>query len=252
MSHGSPPGLEYQVAGGVARITINNPGRRNALTPAMWRELAELARRANQEGRVLVIRGAGGVFTAGADLAAMASLPVDQVEAIFRQMEATLQAVENLTIPTVAEIAGFALGAGFLLALACDIRYAARGSRLGIPIARLGITVTPAFARRIVKAAGPDRARELLITGRLVRAQEAARMGLVHQVMDAADLPRYTDDLLARLAGYSPASLRAAKEAVALAAAGQDDPTRWHIDPVDFPEGVRAFLEKRPPRFQGL
>lgn len=243
--------ISLQVDGAIATLTVARPRLRNAFTSAMWVRLRDQVRQlgATPDVRVLVLRGEGRTFTSGSDIGEFARLGPDGSEASFRLMEAAITAVEALPFATIASIGGLALGAGLELALACDLRIATTDARFGMPIARLGITVTPRFAARLVQAVGPARARDLLLTGRLLAAGEALAAGLVHYLVEPAELEAATWDLARRVAAQSPAAVRAAKRSIAAVLPAVDDGDARAVDPVEFREGVAAFLERRPPRF---
>lgn len=243
--------LTLHVDGAIATLTIARPRVRNAFTTAMWAHLRDQVRRlaTNPDVRVLVLRGEGRTFTSGSDIGEFARLGPEGSEQSFRLMEEAITAVESLPFATIAAIGGHALGAGLELALACDLRIGAADARLGMPIARLGITVTPRFAARLVAAVGPARARDLLLTGRILAAEEARAAGLLHYVVDPAELEPAVTDLANRVAAQSPAAVRAAKRWIAALLPAVDDGDARAVDPVEFREGVAAFLEGRPPRF---
>lgn len=240
---------------GIATITINRPRARNAFTVAMWTELKLLAERvaADPAVRVVVLQGSGEeAFTSGSDISEFARMSVDEVDAGFQVMEDAITAVERLPLPTIASLNGFALGGGLELSLACDLRIATERATIGMPIARLGIMISPLFARRITDLIGPSRAKDMLYTGRFIGANEALNMGLVNYFVLSHDLKRTTQELARRIASYSQSSVRAAKKAVELCSplfAVPMDTGPYFIDRADFPEGVRAFLEKRHPQF---
>lgn len=237
--------------GHVATLAIRRGTARNAMTTAMWRELRrcleDLA--GAPDVRVLVLTGEGDSFTSGSDIRELAELGPEGAETSFDEIEAALRALQELPAATVARIHGPALGAGLVLALACDIRVASRRAVLGMPVARLGITVSPTFAALLVRAAGAGAAADLLLTGRLLPAREAYRLGLVQYLVRPDDLEEVTAALARRIAGLAPASIRAAKRAIAAAAPPPEGGSWPHTDPVAFREGVQAFLERREPRF---
>lgn len=250
------PPLQMEIAEGVATITINRPGVKNAFTVQMWHTLHGFADqlRHDPDVEVLILQGAGdAAFTSGSDIHEFAAVDLAKVDANFQVMEEAINAVETLPMPTIASLNGFALGGGLELALACDLRVASERATLGMPIARLGIMISPRFAKRIADLIGPSRAKDLLYTGRFVSANEALNMGMVNYLVLSHELKRATSDLAQLIAKQSTSSVRAAKEAVALClplseATGNKE--AYSIDPADFPEGVAAFLAKRLPNFR--
>ncbi|MDI3298105.1 MAG: enoyl-CoA hydratase/isomerase family protein [Bacillota bacterium] len=247
--------------GRVAWLTVDRAERRNAMTRSMWEELAGFLEEVERSPgvRALVLRGRPGSFCAGADLDELRSLAPPEVDAAFALMEATLEKVERLGAPTLAVADGVAAGAGLELLLACDLRLGTPRARLGMPVARLGILPGVPFAARLVRAIGPARAKELLLTGRLLPADEALAWGLLSRLVPEEELEAALASLLGELARLSPASLRAAKRAVsasaALASAGgeasppQEEARAATIDPGSFYEAVRAWAEGRDPLF---
>ncbi|HLN62761.1 MAG TPA: enoyl-CoA hydratase-related protein [Symbiobacteriaceae bacterium] len=248
--------LLLDVSEGIATITINRPWVRNCFTVEMWRTLHQMADqvRDNPQIRVLILQGAGDeAFTSGSDIKELAAMSMDQVNNNFETLENAITAIQELPIPTIASLNGYALGGGLELALACDVRIASERATMGMPIARLGIMISPQFAKRLVDLIGPSRAKDMLYTGRLVGANEAFNMGMVNYFVLSHDLKRTTRDIARRIAGHSANSVRAAKHAVGLCvplseASIAEGPI--FIDPNDFPEGVSAFLEKRTPNFK--
>lgn len=257
MATASPqsPALLLAKSDDIATITINRPLVRNAFTFPMWSQLHELAKqvKADQQVRVLVVSGAGDEsFTSGSDIREFAAMSPAEVNAGFGVMEDAISAIETLPIPTIAALNGFALGGGLELALACDLRIASERATLGMPIARLGIMLSPKFAKRIVDLIGPSLAKDILYTGRLVGATEALHMGLVNYFVLSHELKAKTRETARRIASFSQSSVRAAKKAVELCAPfspSSTDTAPYFIDPVDFAEGVKSFLEKRKPDF---
>lgn len=240
---------------GIATITINRPGVRNAFTVKMWRQLRQLAEQiqASGEARVVILQGAGDqAFTSGSDIRELATMTVDEVNANLQVIEEAISAVENLPVPTIACLNGYAIGGGLELALGCDLRVASEQAQLGIPVSKLGVAISHRFARRLVDLVGPSRAKDLLYTGRLVTAREAQAMGLVNYLAPADQLDGAVRELAQRIAHHSGTALRAAKGAVAICLPqhGNEISEGERVDPVDFAEGVRAWLEKRAPRFQ--
>ncbi len=257
--------------GEVVVLTFNDPARRNAMTEAMGRALtakvAELARDASL--RAVVLTGAGRAFSAGGDLAmieakgaAGRAAPGGATRARNQQeMEAFYRlflSVRELPCPTVAALNGAAIGAGLCVALACDLRLAAEDARLGLNFARLGIHPGMGATWTLPRLVGPARAAELLYTGRILDGQEAARMGLVNEVVPALQLAGRALALAQELAASAPVAVRGAKQALARSAvASLDDQLAFEAarqaecyETNDLSEGIAAVREKREPRFR--
>lgn len=246
------------VDGPVATATINRPEARNAMTMAMYDALAELCTSvdANPEVRVLVVRGAGGrAFVSGTDINHFRDFgSADDGVAYERHVESVLDRLEQVTVPTVAVIEGYATGGGLSIAAACDLRLCTRNAKFGLPIARtLGNCVSMATYARLVHLIGPARALHLIYTAGFVDGEEAARIGLASELTD--DVDARLAELCAQLASHAPLTLRASK--IALRRLRQhgmppdEDLVRLCYGSEDFHEGVTSFLEKRPPRWQG-
>jgi enoyl-CoA hydratase len=249
---------------GITVLTLSVPERRNAmtveLTEAWAAAIAEL--RGDRDSRCVVVTGAGSAFCAGGDLGWIAESPdlrVDDLRARMLPFYRTWLAIRDLEVPTIAAINGPAVGAGLCLALACDLRYAAAGARLSAPFTALGLHAGMAASWLLPEAVGVVRARELLLTGRVVGAEEAAAMGLVNGVRPAESL---LDDVLATAAGIAagaPIAVRLTKAALARGGfASIEDALAWEsvAQPVtmatdDLREGIAAARERRPPRFTG-
>lgn len=251
-------------AGGIATLTINRPERRNAVTQAMWQAIPDFMATlgADPEVRTVIIRGAGEeAFASGADIAEFRVTMATSEGALRHSAlyEAALDSVEALPKPVMALIFGFAVGGGCGLATACDLRLASDTAKLGIPAGKLGIVYTLSSTRRLVHLVGPSRAKELLMTGRIVDAKEALEIGLVDHVRPGAELTPFALDLAAQIAASAPLTLKGAKLAVRYILEGITERREEEIRGLrlegfsseDFKEGVRAFLEKRSPRFEG-
>ena len=239
------------IAGGVAVISLRRPDKMNAINSEMWETISQMVHRVSKDEnvRVLVLRGEGENFSAGSDLKELGESDLARVEDIFHRAEECAAALEESPLPTIACIRGYALGTGLLMALDCDMRIAEQNVIVGIPIARLGITLSETFVRRIVALTGPATMKDLVYTGRLVDSQEATRLGLVDRVVPQNEsVLRETLQISKVIRQQSSASLLAAKRWGG-SGSGRVPAAYDHVDPDDFSEGVRAFLEQRPPRF---
>ncbi len=246
--------------GAVAVVTINRPQAMNALDVATLTELRDtlVELRDDAEVRVVVLTGAGGrAFIAGADIKAMSEMDVAGAKAWGELGHNVAQLLETMPKPTIAAVDGFALGGGCELALACDIRYASPLSRLGQPEINLGIIPGWGGTQRLARVCGIGFAKELILTGRLVDAQEALARGLVDVVHEPVlDKALETARLLA---SKSPLALAAAKRATNHALQGdhvhnlqrESDEFGALFASEDAKEGLVAFIEKREPRFTG-
>jgi enoyl-CoA hydratase/carnithine racemase len=208
--------------------------------------------------RSFVIRGAGGIFCTGTDIGQFTSFrsAADGL-AYERRLEACLRRVEALSVPTLAVVEGPAVGAGFAIALACDLRVCSTSAKFGVPIARtLGNALSIENCARLVEYIGPSLTKDVLITGRLLDAREAAAIGLVSRVVDPPALEDAVNDLVDLIGRHAPLTIRAAKEALRrlslrrdVDAEGFDSLVAACYGSADFREGVAAFLAKRRPRF---
>ena len=214
--------------GALATVHVGTGRRANALSTRDWQALAAVfdgLGRDTSLGAVVVTGRGTNTFSAGSDMREWLSADPAEIDGSFAAMESALSAVERLPVPVVAQVRGSAVGAGCQLACACDLRIVADDARLGMPIARWGILVPPAFAARIALLTGPATARDLLLTGRLVEGPEAVRLHLATASVPAEDLDTATADLVAAITAHPPAAIRAAKRAVDAVIA----PTRDHL-----------------------
>jgi enoyl-CoA hydratase/carnithine racemase len=267
MSHTAPdPRAHLRVDrrdDGVAVLTLDNPEQRNAMSDAMtasWvAAVDDLA--ADRDLRAVVVTGAGSAFCSGGNTGWIASEPDATVDHLRTRMVAFYRAwlsIRRLEVPTIAAVNGPAIGAGLCVALACDLRYAARGARLGAPFVKLGMHAGMAATYLLPNVVGEAHARDLLLTGRLVDADEALRLGLVSRVLDADG---FLDEVLATAGVAATAPVASRLTTVALRDGGHADfetALQWEglAQPVtlataDLQEGIAAAREKRPPRFTG-
>jgi enoyl-CoA hydratase len=250
---------------GVARLVLDNPGQRNAMSDQMtasWvRAIDELA--ADRSLRVVVVTGEGTAFCSGGNTGWIASEPDAEVDYLRTRMMAFYRAwlsIRRLEVPTIAAVNGPAIGAGLCLALACDIRYAAAGAKLGAPFVKLGMNPGMAATYLLPNAVGEANARELLLTGRTVEAEEARQLGLVSRVFPADTFADEVAGIAAGIAATAPIPSRYTK--VALRDGGHQDLescVQWEalaqpitLATADLQEGIRAAHEKRPPEFRGV
>ncbi len=247
---------------GVAVVTINRPDKLNALNESVMGELdaAFAALGSDAEVRGVILTGAGEkAFVAGADIGELSKQsPVAGKEKSIRGQK-VLDRIENLGKPVIAAVNGFALGGGCELALACHLRVASENARLGTPEVKLGLMCGYAGTQRLSRIVGKGRALELLLSGEPVDAGEAHRIGLVNKVFPKATLLAEAEALLRKMIANAPVSLRFSIEAVnaglemPLDQAQYLEATLFGLlcSTEDMREGTQAFLEKRPPRFQG-
>jgi enoyl-CoA hydratase/carnithine racemase len=247
-------------AEGVARLTIANPRRRGALDHEILDALARHAR--SLDARCLVIRGSGAVFSAGYDIGNLEDQRFEESaeRLVAHPFHDAIQALEAYRYPVVGEINGHAIGGGLELALTCDIRVAARGAKLGMPPARLGLVYSHTGLARFIDACGVANTAELFFVGENVGAERAARMGLLNEVVDRDELGERVLALAASIAANAPLSLAGNKRVIRALRARPLPPEieRELIElrescfrSEDFREGVRAFAEKRRPVWRG-
>ncbi len=250
-------------ADGVLRLTISNPAKRNALDHAILNAIAAAVGEAG-DARCIVVTGAGGMFSAGYDIGDIPDevFPEEAERLVAHPFASALAALDATDVPTVAALPGHTIGGGLELALCCDVRVAAASIKLGMPPAKLGLIYSHTGLRRFIQAIGAPRTRELFLLGRNVDAQTALAWGLVNRVALADELESVSLDLAAELAGNAPLSVRGNKRVLReLLAADLEldaDVERELIAlreacfrSEDMREGVRAFAEKRPARWQG-
>ncbi len=257
----SPETILVDVDGAVAVVTINRPDKRNALNSQVRSEVVAAldALRDDDSVRVVVFTGAGDkAFVAGADIGEFAErTPLEQREAMTGRR--VFDEIAAFPKPTVAMINGFCLGGGCELALACDVRVASDAARLGQPEINLGIIPGGGGTQRLPRVVGTGQAMRLILSGEIVDAAEALRIGLVDVVHPVAELRERTMEFARGMAAKSPVALRMAKAAVRAAAeiplaAGLAYETELFVTCFgsdDKREGVAAFLEKRPAEFTG-
>ena len=247
--------------GPVLVLTFNRPEARNAMTWAMYQRLYEVCEEVDADDavRVLVLKGAGGkAFVAGTDIGQFTSFRSgDDGIRYEREGDERSSRLARVKKPVIAQIEGYAVGGGFGIAAGADLRIATPEARFGAPIARtLGNCLSMQAYARYLDLLGPSRLKELIFTARLLSAQEALGAGFVHEVVPADAIEAHVLELAERVASHAPVTLRVTKEAIrriqeARALPDGDDLVAETYGSADFKEGVRAFLDKRPPSWTG-
>jgi enoyl-CoA hydratase len=252
----------YQFDGGVARLTFNRPKALNALNGQLLSEFQQALEMASgdPEVRVLILTGSGEkAFVAGADITEIAQMNALQAKFFARRGQETITQLEQLAIPVIAAVNGFALGGGSEMAIACDFIYASENAMFGLPEISLGIIPGFGGTQRLPRVVGAPRAKELIYTGKMIPAQEAAQMGWVNKVCKPEDLLAEVVKTAQLIASKGRVALRAAKEVINLGGnvdlrsglAAERDAFALCLTSPDAEEGTRAFLEKRAATFSG-
>ncbi len=247
--------------GPVLTLTFNRPDARNAMTWGMYERLSQTCEEVDADDsiRVMVLRGAGGkAFVAGTDISQFRAFETAEDGLEYeREGERRRSRLESVRKPVIAQIQGYAVGGGFGIAAACDLRIATPDARFGLPIARtLGNCLSMEAYSRFVDLLGPSRLKELIFTARLLSAQEAHVAGFVHEIVPTDEIGARVQELAERIAEHAPITLWVTKEAIRRIQAerrirGGEDLIALTYTSADFREGVRAFLEKRKPRWTG-
>jgi enoyl-CoA hydratase len=250
--------------GAIATVAFNRPRVRNAINHAMWSEIARVTEGLVKDDsiRAIVYRGAGTeAFASGADISEFTENRKDIATAsrYNREVEAAYAAIRHCPKPTVAMIYGYCMGGAMGIAMACDLRFAAEGSKFGIPAARLSIIYGADAVGQLVDRVGPASAKDILFSARAVGDREALAIGFIQRLLAVGELEAFTYDYLATVADNAPLSVRGAKQTVQAYLDGLTPERRERLrvlaressESEDYREGTRAFLEKRRPRFQG-
>lgn len=254
-----------QPADGVARLTLSNPEKRNPLDHDVLDALADVLPRLERgiEVRCVVITGAGRAFSAGYDIGSIPDRSfIEDAEALVAHpFHAAMEAVSAHPYPVIAAINGHCLGGGLELAVRCDLRVCAAGAKLGMPPARLGLVYGHTGLRRFIDVIGVARTKELFLTGRILEASRAEEIGLVHSVVADGELPGTALELAQAIAANAPISMRGNKQAIETLASfprltdAQErelvELRRACFESEDLREGIRAFGERREPRWTG-
>jgi enoyl-CoA hydratase/carnithine racemase len=246
----------------VARLTINNPEKRNALDHPILGAIAQVV--PSLDARCLLLTGVGKTFSAGYDIGGMPeeTFAEEAEKLVAHPFAAAIEALEAYPYPSVAALNGHAIGGGLEVALSCDLRVAAEGSLVGMPPAKLGLVYSHTGLQKFIETIGAPRTRELFLVGRNIPVEEALVWGLVNAVHPADELPGAGLDLAMEVAGNAPLALTGNKRVIRRLLDSQSalepEVERELVElrhacfvSEDFREGVRAFAEKRPPRWRG-
>ena len=247
--------------GPVVTLTFNRPEARNAMTWGMYDRLYEVCEEVDADDaiRVLVLKGAGGkAFVAGTDISQFTKFKGAE-DGLRYEREGDKRAgrVGRVAKPVIAQIEGAAVGGGFGIVAGADIRIATPEARFGLPIARtLGNCLSMGNYAKFIDLLGASRLKEMMLSARLLGAEEALAAGLVHQIVPAAEIEARVKEVAAKIASYAPITLAVTKEAIRRIQAARvvpdgDDLVAKTYSSADFHEGVAAFVEKRPPRWTG-
>lgn len=258
----APSPVLFDQKGSIACVTVNRPEVLNALNTATWAGLRTAFERARDEATVhgVILTGAGTkAFVAGADISELATVTAIQAEQSSRFGQGVLELIENLGKPVIAAINGFALGGGCETAMACTIRVSVDSAKFGQPEVALGLIPGGGGTQRLPRLVGKGRALQLILSGELISAQEAYRIGLVNEVVPASELMTRAEAILGRIAANAPLAVRFALAAVNSGLdAGQRNGQMLEASyfglcaaTEDKSEGTAAFLSKRAPQFHG-
>ena len=255
--------VAFETSADIARLTLDHPGKHNAIDVAMWQALRAQFERLQalapaDAPRAIIVRGADGQFASGGDIAEFAGFRFDEsrLHEFHEHIVApALQALIDCDIPLVAQIEGACVGGGLEIAACCDIRIASTGSRFGAPIARLGFPMAPGELQLLSRVVAAPVLREMLLEARLFDAGRALALGIVHAVVAEAEIATHTLERVLQIAALAPQAARANKRTLRQIAVGGPDAAerRAHFgyaDNTEHREGITAFLEKRAPRFE--
>jgi enoyl-CoA hydratase len=254
--------LLFEKESGIALITLNRPKALNALNRQLLLELKSVLAEVESDPTVhaVILTGAGEkAFAAGADIAEMQAMSPHEARAFARLGQEVMTKLERLRQPTIAAVNGFALGGGCELAMACDLRLASEKAKFGQPEVNLGVIAGFGGTQRLSRLVGAGIAKELLMTGDLISADRAAAIGLVNHICLAEELLSKAKEIAGKIAGKAPLAVQLSKQAVNEGANMDIDRALSHEAELfalcfateDQKEGMRAFLEKRPARFEG-
>jgi enoyl-CoA hydratase/carnithine racemase len=254
--------IHIEKTGPIGRLILNRAEKRNAMSEAMWRMLPDAAEALDRDPdvRVIVLMSSSeAAFSAGADIAELEEIAKDKSrqESNRLAIRDAQRRLARVAKPTIAQISGACMGGGCGIALHCDFRFAALGARFGVTPAKLGLVYPLNDTKQLMDLVGPSKAKSMLFTGRVVDAEEALSIGLVDELCKPDDLATRVEAFAHQLAAVSQYSLRGIKTFVQRVLDGQVDDDaataeafRAAHEGEDAAEGVRAFLEKRPPNFR--
>jgi enoyl-CoA hydratase len=254
--------IVYEKKEGLAKITLNRPDVLNALDPKTLEEIGEALEDIENDisVRVAVITANGRAFCTGADLAGIASIPPDKPRDYFlRLWNKVFSAIENVSVPVIAAVNGMAYAGGLELVMVCDLAIASEEAKLSDQHANRGLTPGGGASQRLPRLIGIRKAKELLYTGDRISPAEAERLGLINKVVPADKLEEATNEMVTKLLAKSPMALKAVKKLVNRGMESSLDAglememlaMTGHGTTEDFEEGVKSFLEGRPPVFPG-
>lgn len=255
--------IRYVADAGVATVTLESVRKLNAVSVAMWHELRRVfeSLHGDESIRCIVVRGAGGNFAAGADLDEFGEVHGDRVSGRRFHLETVvpaLAAIRDVAHPVLAAIEGVCAGGGLQIALACDVRLAADNARFGLPVGRLGLPVVLPELRLLLERLGQTVTAELLLTGRLLDAHEAAAKGIVSRAVPAAEFDQRLTETVHAITAGSPLAARRNKAQIRLLverrleySTHELDASFDFLDSDDHREGIAAFIARRHPKFQG-
>ncbi|MBO6901964.1 MAG: enoyl-CoA hydratase/isomerase family protein [Rhizobiaceae bacterium] len=255
-------GIKLEVADHIARLTIDRPDKRNALTQAMWRDLAKGVEMAhgNPDVRAVLISGSGEDFCAGADIGEFDTVRrnAETARAYESANSEAFAAIRKLPVPTIAAIRGICFGGGFGIAAACDIRLASDDARFSVPAARLGLAYPHDAMADIVHACGPQFAKYLTFTAARLSAQEALSIGFVIEVLPTEAIYGRAGEIALAIAKSAPLSVKASKAAIGAVLSGNASEMAYArtlgaatFESADYVEGRLAFKQRREPDFRG-
>lgn len=253
--------FDCEINEGICTIIFNQTSSMNALSKEVFRELLEVIAeiKENSDVQIVIFSGKGKAFVAGADISEMSKLDILGARDRIRMAHKCFHEIENLEIPTIAAVNGYALGGGCELALVCDIRIATEKSQFGQPEVGLGIIPCYGGTQRLPRLIGKGKAMELILTGDFIDGTEAYRIGLVQKLVKDDDLLEVSKDMARRIMKKGPLAIKTAKQAINKGLFGDMSTSLAYEESAgsvlfgteDQKEGMQAFLEKREPRFAG-